>query len=166
MQGTGREGVPDEHGAFHGILIHHDEIPSETHHLLVTEYGTVIIILVLVCKEFIDIHLVFVEGMYGDFAGKENVTLAEAKRRISGADFKKKDFVFALPALSNRYLRFQYCLLSIVLLHQFCQVHSGNLLLLPLFFQHLSQVPALSDDSFAGNLTGIAIKYKLIGMHR
>ena len=28
----------------------------------------------------------------------------------------------------------------------------------------LSQVPALSDDSFAGNLTGIAIKYKLIGL--
>ena len=33
-----------------------------------------------------------IEGMYGDFAGKENVTLAEAKRRISGADFKKTDF--------------------------------------------------------------------------
>lgn len=33
-----------------------------------------------------------IEGMYGDFAGKENVTLAEAKRRISGADFKKMDF--------------------------------------------------------------------------
>ncbi len=28
----------------------------------------------------------------------------------------------------------------------------------------LSQVPALSDASFAGNLTGIAIKYKLIGL--
>lgn len=28
----------------------------------------------------------------------------------------------------------------------------------------LSQVPALSDESFAGNLTGIAIKYKLIGL--
>ncbi len=28
----------------------------------------------------------------------------------------------------------------------------------------LSQVPALSDSSFAGNLTGIAIKYKLIGL--
>lgn len=31
-----------------------------------------------------------------------------------------------------------------------------------LFF--LSQVPALSDESFAGNLTGVAIKYKLIGL--
>lgn len=28
----------------------------------------------------------------------------------------------------------------------------------------LSQVPALSDESFAGNLSGIAIKYKLIGL--
>lgn len=28
----------------------------------------------------------------------------------------------------------------------------------------LSQVPALSDESFAGNLTGVAIKYKLIGL--
>lgn len=31
-----------------------------------------------------------------------------------------------------------------------------------LFF--LAQVPALSDESFAGNLTGVAIKYKLIGL--
>ena len=31
-----------------------------------------------------------------------------------------------------------------------------------LFF--LSQVPALSDESFAGNLTGVAIRYKLIGL--
>ncbi len=31
-----------------------------------------------------------------------------------------------------------------------------------LFF--LSQVPALSDESFAGNLSGIAIRYKLIGL--
>lgn len=30
----------------------------------------------------------------------------------------------------------------------------------------LSQVPALSDASFAGNLTGIAIKYKLIGLEQ
>lgn len=30
----------------------------------------------------------------------------------------------------------------------------------------LSQVPALSDSSFAGNLTGIAIKYKLIGLEQ
>lgn len=28
----------------------------------------------------------------------------------------------------------------------------------------LSQVPALSDESFAGNLTGVAIRYKLIGL--
>lgn len=28
----------------------------------------------------------------------------------------------------------------------------------------LSQVPALSDESFSGNLTGVAIKYKLIGL--
>lgn len=28
----------------------------------------------------------------------------------------------------------------------------------------LSQVPALSDESFAGNLSGVAIKYKLIGL--
>lgn len=28
----------------------------------------------------------------------------------------------------------------------------------------LSQVPALSDESFSGNLSGIAIKYKLIGV--
>lgn len=28
----------------------------------------------------------------------------------------------------------------------------------------LSQVPALSDENFAGNLTGVAIKYKLIGL--
>ena len=28
----------------------------------------------------------------------------------------------------------------------------------------LSQVPALSDESFAGNLTGVAIKYKLVGL--
>ena len=28
----------------------------------------------------------------------------------------------------------------------------------------LAQVPALSDESFAGNLTGVAIKYKLIGL--
>ncbi len=31
-----------------------------------------------------------------------------------------------------------------------------------LFF--LAQVPALSDESFAGNLSGVAIKYKLIGL--
>lgn len=31
-----------------------------------------------------------------------------------------------------------------------------------LFF--LAQVPALTDESFAGNLTGVAIKYKLIGL--
>ncbi len=31
-----------------------------------------------------------------------------------------------------------------------------------LFF--LAQVPALSDESFAGNLTGVAIKYKLVGL--
>ena len=37
-----------------------------------------------------------------------------------------------------------------------------NRLYSDIFF--LSQVPALSDDSFAGNLTGIAIKYKLIGL--
>lgn len=28
----------------------------------------------------------------------------------------------------------------------------------------LSQVPALSDESFSGNLSGVAIKYKLIGL--
>lgn len=37
-----------------------------------------------------------------------------------------------------------------------------NRLYSDLFF--LSQVPALTDESFAGNLTGIAIKYKLIGL--
>lgn len=37
-----------------------------------------------------------------------------------------------------------------------------NRLYKDIFF--LSQVPALSDESFAGNLTGIAIKYKLIGL--
>ena len=31
-------------------------------------------------------------------------------------------------------------------------------------FFFLAQVPALSDESFAGNLSGIAIKYKLIGV--
>ncbi|MCQ4363151.1 phage portal protein [Mycobacterium gordonae] len=30
----------------------------------------------------------------------------------------------------------------------------------------LSQVPALTDESFAGNLTGVAIKYKLIGLEQ
>lgn len=30
----------------------------------------------------------------------------------------------------------------------------------------LSQVPALTDESFSGNLTGIAIKYKLIGLEQ
>ncbi|MCL2463023.1 MAG: phage portal protein [Defluviitaleaceae bacterium] len=30
----------------------------------------------------------------------------------------------------------------------------------------LSQVPALSDESFAGNLTGVALRYKLIGMEQ
>lgn len=37
-----------------------------------------------------------------------------------------------------------------------------NRLYKDIFF--LSQVPALSDESFAGNLSGIAIKYKLIGL--
>lgn len=37
-----------------------------------------------------------------------------------------------------------------------------NRLYKDLFF--LSQVPALTDESFAGNLTGVAIKYKLIGL--
>lgn len=30
----------------------------------------------------------------------------------------------------------------------------------------LSQVPALTDESFAGNLTGVAIKYKLVGLEQ
>lgn len=30
----------------------------------------------------------------------------------------------------------------------------------------LAQVPALTDESFAGNLTGVAIKYKLIGLEQ
>lgn len=37
-----------------------------------------------------------------------------------------------------------------------------NRLYSDLFF--LAQVPALTDESFAGNITGIAIKYKLIGI--
>ena len=37
-----------------------------------------------------------------------------------------------------------------------------NRLYKDIFF--LAQVPALSDESFAGNLSGIAIKYKLIGV--
>ncbi|MCM1192704.1 MAG: phage portal protein [Acetatifactor muris] len=37
-----------------------------------------------------------------------------------------------------------------------------NRLYKDIFF--LSQVPALSDESFAGNLSGVAIKYKLIGL--
>lgn len=37
-----------------------------------------------------------------------------------------------------------------------------NRLYKDIFF--LSQVPALSDESFAGNLSGIAIKYKMIGL--
>lgn len=37
-----------------------------------------------------------------------------------------------------------------------------NRLFNDIFF--LSQVPALSDESFAGNLSGVAIKYKLIGL--
>lgn len=37
-----------------------------------------------------------------------------------------------------------------------------NRLYKDIFF--LAQVPALSDESFAGNLSGIAIKYKLIGL--
>lgn len=37
-----------------------------------------------------------------------------------------------------------------------------NRLYKDIFF--LSQVPALSDESFAGNLSGIAIRYKLIGL--
>ncbi|GMQ61191.1 phage portal protein [Vallitalea maricola] len=39
-----------------------------------------------------------------------------------------------------------------------------NRLYKDIFF--LSQVPALTDESFAGNLTGIAIKYKLIGLEQ
>lgn len=42
------------------------------------------------------------------------------------------------------------------------QEHYKDRLKNDIFF--LSQVPALSDESFAGNLTGIAIKYKLIGL--
>lgn len=37
-----------------------------------------------------------------------------------------------------------------------------NRLFSNIFF--LSQVPALTDESFAGNLTGVAIRYKLIGL--
>lgn len=33
-----------------------------------------------------------IDGMYQKFASRENITLAEAKRRISRADFKKTDF--------------------------------------------------------------------------
>lgn len=42
------------------------------------------------------------------------------------------------------------------------QEHYKDRLKNDIFF--LSQVPALSDESFAGNLTGVAIKYKLIGL--